>query len=311
MSYNPSNHIPLSKAMGPAGFPLDGKFMYFTNGANGVFKYRPFQSVQEALDYFPLGSIFRGDSNGQPWAFEILINTGGTLSPDGGSITGGSNNAWWWKDGVLDADLIQKITADTVVTASNGLNAVGNDIRAGGDYTSNITIGDLTTKATLVLWSTVAALIYKSGTIQITDGAIDIFVGPANNQQVLHVGGVENEIYFLDSKNRKGAGDQDDYSLNKTAYSYLTVDMFYRHEIIPFTDADGSEINIDLTINNRQKYFPNPYICAYNTIPVNPTTNKKKLIAGITPEITEVSGLNTNIAIGGIIGDGYFLLTNN
>lgn len=106
--YNPSNHIPLSKSLGPNAFPIDGKYMYFTNGANNVYRYRPFQSTAEAIAYFPLGSSFRGSPEGQPWAFEVLINEGGTLSVDGGYITGGINSVWWWRDGVSDADLIKK-----------------------------------------------------------------------------------------------------------------------------------------------------------------------------------------------------------
>lgn len=106
--YNPSNHIPLSKPLGAAAFPIDGKFMFYTNGVGGVYSYRPFQSVQEVLDYFPLGSNFRGNVAGQSWAFEVLVNTGGTLSSDGGSIVGGVNDVYWWRNGVTDADLVLK-----------------------------------------------------------------------------------------------------------------------------------------------------------------------------------------------------------
>lgn len=60
--YNPADHIPLSKPLGASGFPLDGKFMFYTNGEGGVYKYRPFQNVAEVLSYFPLGSDFRKGS---------------------------------------------------------------------------------------------------------------------------------------------------------------------------------------------------------------------------------------------------------
>lgn len=106
--YNPSNHIPLSKPLGAAAFPIDGKFMFYTDGVGGVYSYRPFQSVQEVLDYFPLGSNFRGNVAGQSWAFEVIVNTGGTLSSDGGSIVGGVNDIYWWRNGVTDADLVLK-----------------------------------------------------------------------------------------------------------------------------------------------------------------------------------------------------------
>lgn len=104
MAYNPADHIPLSKPLGAGRFPIDGKFKFYTNGAGGVYEYRPFQSIAEVLGYFPLGSDFRKGN------FEILVNTGGILSGDGGSIAGGSNDVYWWKDGVADSDLVLKNT---------------------------------------------------------------------------------------------------------------------------------------------------------------------------------------------------------
>lgn len=101
MSYSPSQHIPLSKPMGAGAFPLDGKFMFYTNGAGGVYKYRPFQSTAEVLTYFTYA--FRVGN------FEILVNEGGTLSGDGGSITGGENKVYWFANGVTDEDLVLKI----------------------------------------------------------------------------------------------------------------------------------------------------------------------------------------------------------
>lgn len=103
--YNPSNHIPLSKPLGSSFFPIDGRFMFYTNGAGGIYSYRPFISLSEVYSYFP--TEFRSN-NGNPLAFEILVNTGGNLSADGGSITGGVNDVYWWKDGVSDADLVKK-----------------------------------------------------------------------------------------------------------------------------------------------------------------------------------------------------------
>lgn len=133
--YNPSNHIPLSKAMGATRFPVDGKFMYFTNGENGKYEYRPFVSLAEVKTYFPLGSDFRkGD-------FEICVNTGGTLSGDGSYITGGINSIYWWANGVLDADLILKVAggvpiSKTIITGDQ------TDITLDNDY------GKLTTSLT-------------------------------------------------------------------------------------------------------------------------------------------------------------------
>lgn len=104
MPYNPSQHIPLSKPMGAGAFPLDGKFMFYTNGVGGVFKYRPFVDVAEVLSYFP--------TNFRIGSFEILVNTGGTLSGDGGSITGGINMVYWFDNGTDDDDLKVKVFTD-------------------------------------------------------------------------------------------------------------------------------------------------------------------------------------------------------
>lgn len=108
--YNPSQNLPLSKPLGASGFPVDGKYMFYTNGTGGVYAYRPFISVSEVLSYFTLGSEFRKGF------FEILINTGGTLSADGAYISGGSNSVWWWGNGVSNADLVLKIQIDNLTT---------------------------------------------------------------------------------------------------------------------------------------------------------------------------------------------------
>jgi hypothetical protein len=94
MAYNPSNHLPISKPLGSGRFPIDGKMMFYTNGFNGVYEYRPFVSAAEVLSYFPIGSDLRKGN------FEILINDGGVLSPLGDSITGGVNSVWWFRNGV-------------------------------------------------------------------------------------------------------------------------------------------------------------------------------------------------------------------
>lgn len=118
MAYNPSQNIPLSKPMGAGAFPLDGKFMFYTNGAGGIYKYRPFQNVAEVLAYFT--ATFRVGN------FEILVNEGGTLSSDGGSITGGENKIYWFANGVTDSDLVLKISgsitkqSETIIADENG-----------------------------------------------------------------------------------------------------------------------------------------------------------------------------------------------
>lgn len=91
MAYNPSQQLPISKPFGSTGkFPVVGKYEFYTNGASGVYAYRVFANVAEIGTYIP--SEFRrlGDT--------FLVNSGGTLSGDGGTITGGTNSEYWYKD---------------------------------------------------------------------------------------------------------------------------------------------------------------------------------------------------------------------
>lgn len=94
MAYNPSQHLPISKAFGSTGkFPLPGKYEFYTNGAGGVYSYRPYQNVAEIGTNIPAEFRRKGDT--------FLVNFGGTLSLDGGSITGGSNTEYWYKDDLV------------------------------------------------------------------------------------------------------------------------------------------------------------------------------------------------------------------
>lgn len=91
MAYNPSQQLPISKPFGSTGnFPVNGKYEFYTNGASGVYKYRPYQNVAEIATYMPSEFRRKGDT--------FLVNFGGTLSVDGGSITGGTNTEYWYKD---------------------------------------------------------------------------------------------------------------------------------------------------------------------------------------------------------------------
>jgi len=107
--YNPSQHQPISKPFGVVSFPLDGRSMFYdvTN-----FKYRPYLNVSEVLTYLP--TQFRKGN------FEIIVNTGGTLSA--GVITGGTNDVYWFKDGILNSNLVLKGSSDSYQKI-NGISA--------------------------------------------------------------------------------------------------------------------------------------------------------------------------------------------
>jgi hypothetical protein len=101
--YNPAIHTATNKPIGLTGKPVDARTYYY-DAVNYV--YRAYVSTAEVKAY-----LIGTDRVGQ---FSIIINTGGSLS--GGVITGGTNLEWWFKDGVLDANLVLKGSGGASVT---------------------------------------------------------------------------------------------------------------------------------------------------------------------------------------------------
>ena len=96
MAYTPSKHTTSNKPYGVQGIP-DGARSYYYDEV--LFKYRLFQNVEEALIYFDTPAKRAGH-------FSIIINNGGTLI--NGSITGGTNYEYWFRNGVADINLVLK-----------------------------------------------------------------------------------------------------------------------------------------------------------------------------------------------------------
>lgn len=66
------------------------------------FLSRDFISTTEAIDYYNTDYSREG-------GFSIFINSTGALQPDG-TILGGVRQEYWWRDGVGDEDLVQKVS---------------------------------------------------------------------------------------------------------------------------------------------------------------------------------------------------------
>ena len=96
MPYNPSKHALTNKSLGVAQGVPDGARTYFYDEVN--FVSRPFVSTQEILDNFPNPS----NRKGHPL---YVVNTGGTLL--NGVITGGTNEFWYFKDGIANNNLVK------------------------------------------------------------------------------------------------------------------------------------------------------------------------------------------------------------
>jgi len=135
MPYNPTDHSAQNIPLGAYDKPLDGKFMFYDKV---YFKYRPFISNNEVLNYF-IGDNRKGN-------FDILINTGGTLTE--GVVIGGSNSVWWFKDGIADSNLNIKSSGGgdltnyyTITQTDNLLDAKAS--LTGADFIGNISAPNL------------------------------------------------------------------------------------------------------------------------------------------------------------------------
>ena len=98
MAYISSQHTISNKPIGIGqAVPTDGRTYYYQTD---IFKYRPFQSEAEVLAYLDTPASRTGH-------MAIIINDG-TLDTVTGEFTGGTVTEWWFKDGVADADLVEK-----------------------------------------------------------------------------------------------------------------------------------------------------------------------------------------------------------
>ena len=96
MSYNPQKEaVVIAEPFGAVGIPIDAR-NFFLDEINLI--RRPFASIEEAIEYFDTDFKRIGK-------FIVYINSTGVLNPDG-SFTGGRDEAYEWRGGVQDEDLV-------------------------------------------------------------------------------------------------------------------------------------------------------------------------------------------------------------
>lgn len=101
MAYDPNIHTPTNKSLGIGqAIPTDARSYYFQTD---IQTYRPFQDTAEVLDYLTTTASRTGQ-------FSIFINDG-TLDETTGEFTGGAIHEYWFKNGVTDSDLIEKVSS--------------------------------------------------------------------------------------------------------------------------------------------------------------------------------------------------------
>lgn len=95
-TYNPVNGTLSNKPYAPAqAVPTDMRSYYYDSS---IFTFRAYQDTIEVLSYLNLAK-WRGGN------YLIYVNEDGVLNPDG-TFTGGTVEAWWFKDGVADVNLV-------------------------------------------------------------------------------------------------------------------------------------------------------------------------------------------------------------
>lgn len=96
-TYDPTKATVSNKPYGMAqAFPTDAR-SFFYDATN--FLWRAYQSTTEVKTYLNLAKYRAGN-------FFIIVDSGGTLNGNG-TYTGGINTIWMFRDGVLDANLIE------------------------------------------------------------------------------------------------------------------------------------------------------------------------------------------------------------
>lgn len=102
--FNPSSHVVINDALGQAqSAPLEGRGMFWDAS---TFHWRDFQNVAEVYAYLPTNATRFSH-------FPIWIHVGGTLS--GGIWTGGISQAWFFKDGLTNGNLVRWYTDSAAV----------------------------------------------------------------------------------------------------------------------------------------------------------------------------------------------------
>src|SRR5882672_5205003 len=101
--YQPTKHISLNDALFPANqTPANGRTMYYDTT---LFKYRDFRDTTEVR--------LNRTTNVSRFGHEFIsVHQGGTLNSDG-SFTGGISTLWWYRNGLLNSDLV-KVYVDSV-----------------------------------------------------------------------------------------------------------------------------------------------------------------------------------------------------
>lgn len=151
-TYNPSAHVVINDALGPAqATPTDSRSMFYDISN---FIYRDYQSTTEVKTYLNLSKYRTG---GVP----IYVHLGGSLS--GGVWTGGIRQVWWFKNGTNDSNLVRWAT-DSSSSCSGCLLSANNlsDLANSATSRTNLGLGNVDNTSDATKNAAVATLTNKT-----------------------------------------------------------------------------------------------------------------------------------------------------
>lgn len=98
-TYNQALFTTIQKSLSiTKPYPIDSRTFYYDDVK---FAARPYQSTAEVLTYLNSAALRGGN-------FVVVINTGGIINATTGTLSGGTNAEWWFKDGVADSNLVRR-----------------------------------------------------------------------------------------------------------------------------------------------------------------------------------------------------------
>lgn len=231
-TYNPVNGTLSNKPYAPAqAVPTDMRSFYYDSS---IFTFRAYQDTIEVLSYLNLAK-WRGGN------YLIYVNEDGVLNPDG-TFTGGTVEAWWFKDGVADVNLVPFGNGGSTAGGDSTLYPLSGFRTAHGDVTGQLDGHNLFT---------------SNGSVYYLIGDAQEFkvVGPI--MELFHINPIDKNAYMRAYNQDSGVTTQylatayDDFPgfTNTTSTSsdqYVTVEGSLRHGFTHFAAKDTGLSQTDM-----------------------------------------------------------------
>jgi hypothetical protein len=311
--YNPSNGVPINKALSPAqSFSTDGRSLVF-DSVN--FKWRDYIDTGEVKYYLYLPKFRDGH-------FSIYVHNGGTLV--NGVWIGGSTNEWWFRNGNNDTNLIIKQSVsnldttrtDTTVTILNsaGSNAIikaATRHLAGAMSAADKAKLDSSSNSPYIAYTNVQNTFIKDQTFQFANNNINFLVEYSQQVEMDLLNGADDGISSVFAQ-----GGNSFFAIDAFGDSYGNpfdagrVELTFSSSKPTFLDADngfvfrvnGDDSIVDFNLNGSVKFHK--YGTGFAKFDASGN------ISSTTISTSDVSGLSAALALKINISDTASMLNS-